>query len=461
MSDDVGQTPNTDEPDRDEPDRDTSARDDPPADATARDATAGDTTAGDSPPVVDPTTTSLPVLPTLACHQCGQVVPAGHFCGSCGSHLLHYRPGQAAARRLHAYAAFPDEPMYRLSIVSSLFPHLSHHSRNVFRVASLWLAVILVALAIAGLEAPLIAVAALGLPLLFQLYVIETGPYGDDIVVPTFVTLVVGAGLGVGWAQIAGPYVQHDLLPVLQSSLTTQSSFAAAVLVPAVGQILMCVPVVLLLLRRRTSESLDGFVMGAAGALGFTAAATIAELSSRLSGGILAHQPFLDVLSEAIIRGITVPLVAATATGLFGATIWVQRRRQESATAAKGLWLTSPIGALAVALLVQIGLGYADIARLNQPTLVVIHLAAVLILVAFLRIGLHHVLLHEHHDFAIGPPRTCSNCHHVVPAMPFCPQCGVAQNATSRSHRKHQLEGPEGPEGPDEHTQTIPTGAVS
>lgn len=405
-------------------------------------------------PVVDPVTTSLPTLPTVECPQCGQVVPAGHFCGSCGAHLLHYRPGQPAARRIHAYAAFPDEPMYRLSIVSSLFPHLSHHSRTVFRVAALWLAVILVALAIAGLESPLIAVAALGLPLLFQLYIIETGPYGDDIVVPTFVTLIVGAGLGVGWAQLAGPYVQRNLLPVLHSSLTTQSSFAAAVVVPVVGQILMCVPVLLLLMRRRTSESLDGFVMGAAGALGFTAAATIAELSSRLSGGILAHQPFLDVLSQAIIRGMSVPLVAAAATGLFGATIWVKRRELDTApTSAKGLWLTSPIGALGIALLVQVGLGYTDISRLNQPIVVVVHLGAVLVLVAFLRIGLHHVLLHEHHDFAIGAPRTCTNCHHVVPAMPFCPQCGVAQNATSRSHRRSELE------RVDEHMHTIATGA--
>ena len=60
-------------------------------------------------------------------------------------------------------------------------------------------------------------------------------------------------------------------------------------------------------------------------------------------------------------------------------------------------------------------------------------------MMAFLRVGLHHVLLHEHHDFAIGPPRTCTSCRHVVPAMPFCPQCGVAQNAMSRAHRKREL----------------------
>jgi len=362
------------------------------------------------------------------------------LCGRDEPRTIHRNQGRSAARRLHAYAAFPDEPLFRLSIVSTLFPHLSHQSRSIFRLAALWLGVILVALSIAGLESPLIAVAAIGIPLLFQLYVVEAGPYGDDVVIPTFVTLVIGAGLGVGWAQIGGPYVERALLPVLQSSLTNGSAFTSAVVVPVVGQLLMCVPVVLLLIRRRTGESLDGFVMGAAGALGFTAAATIAELSSRFATGLLAHQPFVDVLSQALIRGISVPLVGAFATGLFGATIWVQRRKGSAPTSARGLWLTSPIAALALALVVQVGLGYTDIARLDQGIVVVVHLAAVVVLMVALRVGLHHVLLHEHHEFVIGPPQTCPHCHHLVPAMPFCPQCGVAHHATSRAHRRRELE---------------------
>jgi rRNA maturation endonuclease Nob1 len=382
---------------------------------------------------------ALPALATVHCPHCAMVVPEGHFCGSCGAHLLHWSKGQASARRLHAYAAFPDEPMYRLSVVSSLFPHLSHHSRSIFRVATAWLVVLLVVLAIAGLESPLIAVAAVGLPLLFQLYVIEVGPYGDDVVLPTFITLVVGAALGVGWAQIGGPYVQRALAPTLQWSLTDHGAFAAAVLVPVIGQLLMCVPLIMLLVRRRSAEALDGFVIGAAGALGFTAAATIANLSSRFSGGILAHQPFVDVISQALIRGLSVPLVAAFATGLFGATAWVRRRSEAAPTDAGGLWLTSPVGALVLALLVQVGLGYTNIARLALPVVVVVNLGAVVVMMAFVRLGLHHVLLHEHHDFAIGPPRMCTSCRHVVPAMPFCPQCGVAQHAMSKAHRRREF----------------------
>jgi PrsW family intramembrane metalloprotease len=353
--------------------------------------------------------------------------------------LLHPRPA-GAARRLHAYAAFPDEPIYRLSVISSLFPHLSHRSRDAFRIAIAWLAILLVVLAVAQLESPLIAVAAIGIPILFQLYVLEIGPYEDNVILPTFVTLVVGIGLGIGWAEIAGPYVQRELFPVLHPSLTNGTAIAAAVIVPLTGQLLMFVPLLLLRIWRHTRESLDGFVIGAAGALGFTAAATVTELWSKVTAGVVAHRPFVDIVSQALIRGISVPLVAAMATGLFGASVWMRRRGESSNTSAGGVWITSPFFALLAALLVQVGLGYADIARLNQPILVVVHLAAVAVFVVVVRIGLHHVLLHEHHDFAVGPPRTCPNCHHLVPSMPFCPQCGVAQNATSKAHRNRELE---------------------
>jgi PrsW family intramembrane metalloprotease len=387
-----------------------------------------------------PEARELPELPTVLCPHCGVVVPVGNFCGSCGAHLLHPRQGASAARRFHAYAAFPDEPIYRLSVASSLFPHLSHRSRDAFRIAVAWLGILLVVLAIARLGSPLIAVAAIGIPILFQLYVIEVGPYEDDVIVPTFVTLVVGIGLGIGWAEIAGPYVQRELFPLLHPSLTNGSALAAAVVVPLTGQLLMFVPLLLLRLWRHSSESLDGFVIGAAGALGFTAAATVTELWTQVTSGVVAHRPFVDIVSQALIRGISVPLIAALATGLFGASVWMRRRNESSRTSADGAWITSPLVAILAALLVQVGLGFTDIARLNQGVLVVVHLAAVVVFVVVVRVGLHHVLLHEHHEFAVGPPRTCSHCHHLVPSMPFCPQCGVAQNATSKSHRNRELE---------------------
>jgi hypothetical protein len=87
--------------------------------------------------------------------------------------------------------------------------------------------------------------------------------------------------------------------------------------------------------------------------------------------------------------------------------------------------------ALAFGLAVAAGLGFADDAGLPDAALLVIHLAAAALALLALRVGLHHVLLHEQRDVRIGPPRVCPHCFRVVPAMPFCPMCGVAEQATT------------------------------
>jgi hypothetical protein len=298
------------------------------------------------------------------------------------------------------------------------------------------IAVLLVILALADLEAPLIAVSALGVPLLFQLYIFEVDPYESSFVIPTIVVFGLGAGLGVGWALIGGPVVTEALRPQLSSTLTSGQALNAAVAVPVVGQILMCIPVVLLRLARTArTEALDGFTAGVTGALGFTLAATLAELSSRLSNGISAHQPFLSVLTEGLIRGISVPLVAAAATGFVGTALW---SHTGNLSAAGGRWLTSPVVALVVALAIQVGVGFTDVAGLSDSELLLVHLTVLCLALLVVRVGVHHVLLHEARQdnaMSVGAPRVCPHCQHVVPAMTFCPQCGVAEHATARSQR--------------------------
>jgi len=92
--------------------------------------------------------------------------------------------------------------------------------------------------------------------------------------------------------------------------------------------------------------------------------------------------------------------------------------------------------ALVLALLVQIGLGFTDIAALSDAVLVGIHVAALAVLTLAMRVGMHYVLLHEALEITIGAPRVCANCSHLVPAMAFCPQCGVAERAVARPHRR-------------------------
>jgi hypothetical protein len=200
----------------------------------------------------------------------------------------------------------------------------------------------------------------------------------------------------------------------------------------------MLVPLLLVLLfvpgfgGRR--ESLDGFSLGAASALGFTFAAVITDLANRLSDGLAPSRPFTNILTEALIRGIATPVLAAAATGLIGASIWVHKSEKGTASAG-GRWIANPLVVIVSVVAVQVGLGFADQARLSDITLLVVHLGGTGVVLLGLRIGLHHILLHEAHDVVIGPGTTCSQCYHVVPLMPFCPSCGVALAATTKRRR--------------------------
>jgi len=373
----------------------------------------------------------LPVVATTSCPFCGVVVPDCRFCGACGADL-----SQAAfrgAQRLHSYAAFPDEPVLRLSATTSLFPHLSHRARAPFRSALGVIVALLVVFALAGTAGPLMAVCVLGVPLLFLLYILEVDPYESTFVRPTGIALFLGAGLGAGWALIAHGYVDRTLVPSPSASLTSGHAILAAVGVPTAAQLLMCIPIfVVRFVQREGRESLDGFVAGATSALGFTLAGTVVLLSPWLTNGQFTHQSFLTNLSQAVVRGLTMPLISAMSTGLIGAALWVTTGAN---TAARGRWIASPMVALVIAEALQIGTAFASLAVLSDADLVVVQLAAIGVLIVLMRVGIHQVLLHEALDVGIGAPRVCAHCSHLVPAMPFCPQCGVADRATARPRR--------------------------
>ncbi len=379
-----------------------------------------------------PTSTDLPVLPTIECDFCGVVVPDSGFCGACGAHLVH--DGFRGSQRLHSYAAFPDEPVLRVSQVSALFPHLSHRAKVPFRAALAVIVVLLIAFSLSGAAAPLIAVCALGVPLLFILYLFEVDPYESSFLIPTEVSVLVGAGLGAGWALISGPYVDRALQPQPGSSLIDARTLGAAILVPGIAQLLMFIPLIIVrMLQRSSVESLDGFVAGSTGALGFTLVSTITLLAPWLSNGQLLHQSITTSLAQAVTRGLAWPLISAMVTGLVGAGWWVTLGT--GPTRARGRWLASPLLALLLALAVQIGLGFTALAALPQAALILADLLAIAVVILLVRIVLHHVLLHEAQGVVVGPPRVCSQCSHLVPTMAFCPNCGVADRAAARAVR--------------------------
>jgi hypothetical protein len=373
-------------------------------------------------------------MPTMHCVVCDTDVPAGAFCGTCGAHLSAQRGDGRGMLRPGAYVAAPGEHVLRLSVASSLFPHLPHRSRAPFRVALAVLFLTLIAFAFLKWQAPLIAVSAFGFPLLFLLYLHETD-IDDDLPVSSLaLTAALGAGLGVGWTLLTGTIVADSYDVALSDGTSEGHSIIEGLVIPAGGVVLMLLPaVVVRLLRPATRESLDGFVIGALSAIAFTAAATLTRLAPQFATGTTAQDRAVSgLLAEAGIQGVALPLTAAAAGGLVGAALWFTRPAGMDRRPAVVLLASSFLAVLVL----YVALGLMEVASFTNGLHFGVHLLVAALALLALRIGLQVALLHEAHD-EMNPAAQvlCPHCDHVVPDTAFCPNCGVATRAASRTAR--------------------------
>ncbi len=373
----------------------------------------------------------------VECPVCETDVPAGAFCGLCGGHLKS-EPGPGPHwLRQDTFGAAPNESVLRPSIASSLFPHLPNRSRTPFRVGLALVLLGLVGFAFLKLPAALITISALGLPLLFLLYLSESDVFRDMSKVSLAVSGILGAALGVGWVLLTGEMVARAYGVPMAAGLAIHHVVREGVIIPAGGMILMLVPTVLVRLSRpKSRESLDGFVIGALAALMFAAGSTLTRLAPQFATGLLAHnRPIKSLLVEAGICGVTIPLTAAVAGGMVGMALWFKGQdtnpHEHPARTRTALWVLA-----VVVVVIHTGVAVTDIVGLPQMQMLVIHILMTAVVLVLLRIALQMALLKEAHDpIQEDQPLLCVHCEHVVPDMAFCPACGVATRASSRSSR--------------------------
>ena len=381
-------------------------------------------------------TTDDDQVPTAVCRICQIDVPAGEYCGLCGCHLTPRRGEGPDWLRIRDFGAAPGEHLLQPSLASSLFPHLPPRSRTVFRIGLAVVLVALVAFALLRMPGALVTVEALGIPFLFLLYLRESDGFHDIPTRTWVLTAVLGIGLAIGWVLLTGPMVARSYGIALGSGIVGARMLRAGIAIPLGGVIIMLMPAVIVrLLRPPTREALDGFMIGALGALSYTAAATLTRLAPQFGTGVVSKRPMDSLIVEAGIRGVAVPLTAAAAGGLIGAAMWFTRppsKKNQRPGVVRALLVFFAVAVLAV----YLGLGLIDVAHFPQVLMLVLYLAMAAVALFLLRVGLHLALLHEAHDeIQSDEPLLCPHCGHVVPDMAFCPACGVATRASSRSSR--------------------------
>jgi len=97
--------------------------------------------------------------------------------------------------------------------------------------------------------------------------------------------------------------------------------------------------------------------------------------------------------------------------------------------------MSSLLGALVIALGVQIMVGVIG-AVVGELLVGVVLLAAIsIVLLLYVRVVIHDALLVEGAEHGVGPEAPCPECHRMVPTMAFCPACGAARAAGTKQGR--------------------------
>ncbi len=382
----------------------------------------------------------MPEDTTQDCPACHSAVPAVTFCGTCRA-----RPDAPGSfwnllLRPQVFANAHREQIWVPRVSSGLFPRIAGDTRKPFRLGLIAVLIAVVLLSAARINGPLGVIAILGWPLLFLIYVWGTDVFRDIPARILVTAMLLGVGLGVGAWLTTGKVIAGSYGVTTGSGLLlVGDQLRIGFLISLGGAALMLVPVLVTrLFKLPTRESLDGFVVGAFGALWYSTAATTTVLAPQFAEGLQEDQSGDRLLQDSITYGIVGAVVTTAVGGIVGLLLWFQPRAgRDSRRPRKALWVCA---ALAVGSYVAVWfLDSLGLPRFIDMTAKLALAACALIAV---RSAVQIALLHEEPDPAGDIPVLCVHCARIVPDMPFCVACGAAARASSRSSRRLRRESP-------------------
>ncbi len=383
----------------------------------------------------------------MNCGGCGEETPAGGFCVRCGAPLD--RSFAAGARTRPHFAAAPHEHVALPLVLSSLFPHLPRGSHWSFRVALALGGAVVIALAILHLFPVALIAAALVLPLLVVLYLIDVNVYEEEPLWAITLTLGWGAITGLAFGLLALAIAPSVAEVIVHG--TSRYVLGQGLLLPCLGLIVLLIGPLMMLRDKRFDSVLDGVTFGASAAAAFGGAQAITYGVHLLQSGIRPSGAVLPWIWRLTALGVATAVLTMGAGAAVCAAVWLRYRAPARDAEALG-WIGHPAVALPLAaLLVMAGAVAETFLRAGAwlAWLVVLDM----VVIVLLRRAIHVGLLEEALDIPIGPELTCANCGRLTARHTFCGSCGVSLQALPKATRKSlqpaDTVGPVGPPSPE------------
>ncbi len=380
---------------------------------------------------------------TRQCPACRGQVPGGAFCGACGADLDAGVNVRTALLRPGVFAAAPPQPLFAPEMTGSLFPRLAKPARLPFQVALILLLLSMLVLSVLGANGPHGAVLILGGPLLFVIYMWQSDDFRDISGRALIITAVTGAGLAVPYWLVTGRLLAGTYGVSTAAGMAIQNIFEGLALTITLGGALVMVlpPVLVRLLRVPVRETLDGYVIGAFGALCYMAASSLTWMLPQIFAGLLDSQSPWRMFADAVTYGIIDPLCSTALGGLVGMALWFRPRGDHAPRARRALNTC-----MAITAVLYVSVWVVDAQSFPDVVQVAVNLVLAVLALITLRAAIQIVLLHETPGPTTGRPILCVHCEKVVPDTPFCVSCGASRKASSRSSRRLRRESPPVPE---------------
>ncbi len=298
-----------------------------------------------------------------------------------------------------------------------------------FRIALVGGSAIVTALALLRLFPMALVAAAMLLPLVVTLYVLDVNVYEDEPVWAFLLTMGWGAAVGVGFGALGlalGPSASDVVRQGRDAYILVNG-----IVLPLGGLALLLLGPLVLLRYHRFNAVLDGVTFGVVAAASFVAAEVITYGYSILGSGVRPQGAVLPWIWRLLALGVGTPVLTMGAAGSMCASLWLRYRAPMRDRGALGL-LGHPLFALPAAGVLVVG-GAIGETFLPAGGWLAWLLAFDLVALVLLRRAIHVGLLEEEAEIPIGPELTCSNCGAQTARHTFCGSCGISLQALPKS----------------------------
>jgi hypothetical protein len=290
--------------------------------------------------------------------------------------------------------------LLRPKLVATLFPRLPRDSHKSYRLAlGLGIAAIVVLAALRLFPVALIA-AALLLPVLVALYLVDVRGYGDEPVWALSLTMGWGAVAGIGFGLLA-----LAVAPSAASVLVIGASqylLVQGLILPLCGFFVLLLGPLVLLRYQHFNAVLDGVTFGASTAASFSGAQAITYGAHLMGAGLHPGGAVLPWVWRLLSLGLGMPIVIMGASAAACAALWLRYRAPVRDAQALGV-LGHPAVALPLAGLLVAGAAVGE-TFLSAGGWLIWLVGFDLVAISLLQRTIHVGLLEESAAAGVGEP---------------------------------------------------------